>query len=113
MSLLSFLRHADFVTTIFVDVMVLMFSFSAYRRTNMRAFGFLILGSAIGIISESALHFYQARAYTSAHDALTFFQIYRAGYVIASISWGVGIYLLIQFVMSKYQKEGETMPNTY
>jgi hypothetical protein len=109
MSLLSFLRHADFVTTILVDTMVLVFSFSAYRLTKMRAFGFLILGSAIGIISEAALQFYRARSYTSPDDALAFYQIYRAGYVVASISWGVGIYQLIQFVVSRFQTNDKMM----
>jgi VanZ family protein len=104
MSLLSFLRHADFVTTIFIDMMVLVFSFSAYRRTNMRAFGFLILGSAMGIISEIGLQFYRAGSYASNSDALTFLEFYRAGYLIASISWGIGIYQLIQFAIGKFGK---------
>ena len=103
MSLLSFLRQADFVTTIFVDLVVLVFSFSAYRRTNMRAFSFLILGSAIGIISEAAFQVHRSSPYNPASDAVTFYQIYRAGYLVGCISWGIGIYQLIKFVTGKFE----------
>ena len=105
MHLLPFLRHADFVATICVDTMVLVFSFPAYRRTKMREFGLLILGSTIGIISEAAYKFYTARSYASTQDAQTFLEFYRAGYLVAIISWGVAIYQLIQHVMSGVEKK--------
>ncbi len=99
MHLLSLLRGLDFLTTICVDTLVLVCSFQAYRRTKMTAFGLLILGSMIGIISEVGLH--SVRATATADDKLTFFQFYRAGYLVAIICWGAAIYQLIQYVNNR------------
>jgi hypothetical protein len=103
MHLLSFLRGVDFLTTICIDTMVLVFSFPAFRRTKMPAFGFLILGSAIGIISGFGLQF--GRATATANDKLTFSEFYRAGYVVAAVSWGIAIYQLIQYVTMRFPDE--------
>ena len=72
MHIIPFLRGADFVSTILVDTMVICFAFPAYRRTQMRAFGFLILGSVVGIILECGLQLHRSSPYTSTDDAVTF-----------------------------------------
>lgn len=98
MSLLAFLRLVDFFTSIAVDSAVLVWAFTAYRRTQMRAFALLLWGSFIGIILSAGLEMQHRTSHTSS-DALTFTQLYRIGYMLATILWGTGIILLIRHVL--------------
>jgi tellurite resistance protein TehA-like permease len=105
MHLLQFLRNFNFLTTIFINMMVIIFAFPAYRRTRMLAFALLILGAAIGVVLECGYKLHLAMPYDGSDNAVTFWLFYRAGYTIASISWGVGTYQLIKFVMSKFEEK--------
>jgi hypothetical protein len=105
MTLLSFLRHADFVASVAADASVLCFAFPAYRRTKMRAFAFLIWGSVMGIVLESGLRLHKTSTGT-AQDALTFLHLYRTGYFVAVVLWGIGVVQLIQYVQREL--EGKT-----
>ena len=107
MHIIPFLRGADFVSTILVDTMVICFAFPAYRRTQMRAFGFLILGSVVGIILECGLQLHRSSPYTSTDDAVTFSELYRVGYLVAGVSWGIGIYQLIGYVMKTFDRKDD------
>ena len=101
MSLLSFLREADFLTSIAVDSTILCFAFEAYRRCQMKAFAFLIWGSVIGIIMAAGMRMHRAAPATAVSDALTFWQLYRVGYIAASVLWSTGILLLIRYVTTR------------
>ena len=85
--------------------MVLCFAFPAYRRTKMKAFAFLIWGSAIGIVLEAGLQLHRNSPYTSTEDEQTILECYRVGYLICSVLWGIGIVQLINFVMAGIEKK--------
>lgn len=104
MSLQSLLRFADFIATVAVDSAVLVFALTAYRRTNMRAFAFLFWGSAIGIIISVGMQL-ERRTFHTASDAVGFWELYRAGYIVCSVLWGVGIVSLIRHVLSRLESK--------
>jgi len=93
MTLLTFLRNADFVASIVADGAVLCFAFPAYRRAKMPAFAFLVWGSVIGIILEVGLQFHRASTGT-AQDAVAFSEWYRVGYFAAIVLWASGLFSL-------------------
>jgi hypothetical protein len=103
-TLLTFLRNADFVASIVADGAVLCFAFPAYRRAKMPAFAFLVWGSVIGIILEVGLQFHRASTGT-AQDAVAFSEWYRVGYFAAIVLWGIGIVQLIQYVRRDFERK--------
>src|SRR3954464_11301256 len=102
MNLLSVLREADFVTTIAVNSAVLCFSFVAYRRCRLNAFAFLIWAGVIGIIMSAGLRMVRTTPQRTLNENLTFFQLYRTGYIIASILGAAGVILLIRYVLARF-----------
>ena len=92
MNILSFLTDAELVATILIDMMVLVFAYSAYRRTKMQAFAFLILGSTIGILTTSAHKLFHPSPYNTADDLRTFWIILLICYIVSIFSWGIAIY---------------------
>ena len=100
MRLLSFLREADYLISIAVDSAILCFAFAAYRRCRMKAFAFLIWGSMIGITITAGMHIHRAAPATPVNEDLTFWQLYRVGYIAATVLCGTGIILLIRYVMT-------------
>src|SRR5258708_7164072 len=104
MSLLSFLREADYVTSIAIDSAILCFSFAAYRRCQMKAFAFLTWGSVIGIIITAGMRLHRAGPAVPLNDSLTFWQLYRIGYIAAAVLWGTGIILLIRYVTARVEQ---------
>ena len=81
--------------------------FSAYRRTNMPAFAFLIWASLLSVILEMGLHL---RTPTSSEDALSFHEWYKAGFLASCILWGIGVFQLIQYVRREFEQKSP--PNT-
>lgn len=108
MHVLSFLHNAVFIATILIDTLVLVFSFSAYRRTKMQAFGLLILGSAVGIMLTLAQMSFRPDPYNTANDLRTFWIVFMLFSIVSIVSWGIAIYQLIQFVMSKIEKKDKS-----
>ena len=100
-STLTFLRHADFVVTIAVDSAVLCFSFTAYRRTGMRAFAFWIASCTIAIISSVGLHTYSSPGALSTEAYRSFMEFYRFGYIVAAVLGGAGSIMLIRHVLDR------------
>ena len=110
MSLLSFLREADFITTIAVNSAVLCFSFVAYRRCRLNAFAFLIWASVIGIIMSAGLRMVRTTPQRTLNENLAFFQFYRTGYIIASLLGAAGLILLIRHVIARVGEDGTSSP---
>jgi hypothetical protein len=113
MSTLTFLRNADYVVTILVNVAVLCFAFPAYRRTKMLAFGCLIWASVLGILLESGYVLHSSNS-SSASDTLSFLQLYRIGIIIYDILFCIGVIQLIQHFLSEMERKtiepGVTVP---
>ena len=101
MSITSFLRHIDFIVTIAVNSLVLCFSYTAYRRTRMRAFAFWIASCAICIISSVGLHGYAYSRSLSAEDYRRFMEFYRVGYAVEAVLGAVGSIMLIRHILAK------------
>ena len=101
MNALTFLRHADFVATIAVNSTVLCFSFTAYRRTGMRAFAFWIAGCAICIISSVGLHTYGSSRTLPPADYRSFMEFYRIGYIVQAALGGAGSVMIIRHLLAK------------
>jgi hypothetical protein len=103
MNILTTLRFLDFVVTIAVNSIVLCFSFTAYRRTRMRAFAFWIAACTICIISSVGLHGYAYSRSLSAQDYRTFMEFYRLGYVVQAILGAAGSIMLIRHILPKVE----------
>jgi hypothetical protein len=99
MTITSFLRTVEFVTYIFTTTAVLIFSFSAYRRTKLRAFGFWIASTTIGIIEMSAWYIHIHRPPASHDDELTFNVIYRLTFIIVTILGTIGSVMIIKYFL--------------
>ena|SRR5438445_8977353 len=109
MNALTFLRHADFFATIAVNSIVLCFSFTAYRRTGMRAFAFWIVGCVICIISSVGLHAYGYSRTLAPEDYRRFMEFYRIGYLIQAALSGAGSVMIIRYVLAKL--DADAAPN--
>jgi hypothetical protein len=107
MTFLSFLSEADFGASVVVDAAVVYFAFLAYRRTSMAAFAFLLWGALISLILEIGLHL---RTPTSSQDYLSFREWYRVGYFTETALWGIGVVLLIRYVLRDFGRKSS--PNT-
>jgi membrane protein CcdC involved in cytochrome C biogenesis len=104
MNILSFLTNAEFVATVLIDTLVLVFAYPAYRRTKMQAFGLLILGSTLGILTASAQKLFHPSPYNTANDLRTFWTIFLILCIASIVSWGIAIYQLIQYVIRDVEK---------
>jgi hypothetical protein len=71
----------------------------------MQAFGFLILGSALGIMLECAARTYHPSSYNTADELVVFQEVFYVLFIVSSISWGVGIYQLIRHVKARLNKK--------
>ena len=98
---LAFLRYADLAVTIAVNSAVLCFSFTAYRRTGMRAFAFWIVAGTMSIILSVGLHTYGYSRTVSAEDYRSFMQFYRIAYIIEAVLSGAGCIMLIRHLLAK------------
>ncbi len=93
MDIVSFLRDLSSFTTLVVDFAVLCVAAAAYRRTRLPAFGFLLVGSVVGLALTIGLRYRNTHSFTR-ESALTFWQIYQVGYVVVIALWGIGVIAL-------------------
>jgi hypothetical protein len=98
----SFLRSAEFVTTIATSSAILVFSFSAYRRTKLLPFALWIASSTMTIIFMSAWYVHSIWPPLSKEDEITFSVIYRVSFIINSILGATGSIMLIQHLLAKF-----------
>ena len=105
MNLTSFLRAAEFVTTIAANSTVLCFSFSAYRRTKLRAFAFWIWSCTLGIILMSAWYMRTLSPPTSREDYMTFSVIYRIIFIANNIVNVIGSLMIIRHVVAEGERK--------
>ena len=107
MTLPTILREADFVVTIFTNVIVLLIGFPAYKRTRMSAFAWLIWGGFLGIVLSAALRFHSSRGFLNVEDDRTFYEVYRIGYIVVSVLWTGGVVKLVRKFIDMIDKENE------
>ena len=107
MTMLSFLREADFVVTILSNVAVLLVAFAAYRRTKFVPFALFICSSIIGIILSAALHIHRARGFISTEDERTFQESYRVGYFVVSVLGTIGVVLLVRRFLAMFDRKDD------
>jgi len=107
MTFISFLREADFVVTIFVNLAVLFVSFPAYKRTRLLPFALFIWGGLLGVILSAALHIHRTRGFISSDDDRQFQELYRIGYIVGSILWAAGVVLLVRHFMAQFARKDD------
>src|ERR1043166_4372446 len=105
MTLTSFLRAAEFVTSIAVSSIVLCFSFSAYRRTKLRAFAFWIWSCALAILLMSAWYMRILSPATSREDYMTFTVIYRIIFMANNVLSAIGSLMIIRYVVADRERK--------
>jgi hypothetical protein len=109
MSILSFLREADFVTKIAFHAAILFFSIHAYHRTGLKALALLICGSVLGVALAVGLrmHGYVLQP----EDAPTFYYFYRIGIIAAGGLTVTGTLLLIRYVVADSDSRERNTPS--
>jgi hypothetical protein len=105
MTTTTFLRGAEFVTSIATNSAVLSFSFSAYRRTNLRAFAFWIWSCAIAIILMSAWYIMSFSPPSTRTDYLTFTIFYRILFMVNSILGATGSIMIVRHFLSERDRK--------
>jgi hypothetical protein len=102
MAFASFLSTADFVAAAVVVVTMLIVSFSAYRRTKMRAFACLLGGSLVFIGLAAVLYLYKPASDTS---AITLMEWCHVGHFAATVLWGIGFFQLARFARREFERK--------
>ncbi len=101
MTLASFLSKADFLAAVVVVATMLFVSFSAYRRTKMPAFAFLVCGCVVAIILAAVLSVYKP---SSKEDAVALSEWSHVGHFAATILWGIGIVRLVAYARRERER---------
>ncbi len=99
----SFLRTAEFITTVGAHVAVLVFSFAGYRRTKLRPFALWIAASSIGILLMSGWYITGNSPHLLQSDYTSYMFIYRIGFIIGNILGATGAVMLIQCFLKKLE----------
>ena len=107
MTIISFLREADFVVSIFANLAVLFVSFPAYKRTKLLPFSLLIWGSFVGILLAAAVHIYRTRGSSNDDEVRQFQEIYRIGFIICNGLSTAGVVLLIRQFMAQFARKDD------
>jgi hypothetical protein len=110
MNIEPLLHNAAIVANILADSLVLVFSFAGYRRTQMRAFAFLIGGSTIGIILILWSNLAMPSPTLYPDEYQEFIEFYYVGSIASVGLWAIGIVLLIRRVQAMFERK--TPPNT-
>src|ERR1043166_5609628 len=101
MSTLTFLQHADLVTTVGVNSAILCISFTAHRRTRMSASAFWFVAATMSIVMSVGLHTYAYSHPPSSQEYRSFMVFYRADYIIQAVLAGAGCILLTSYTLAK------------
>src|ERR1017187_747187 len=95
MSWLRFLSYLSLVISVAVDAVVLCHVYPAYRRTRNKAFVFIVIACALGIIDTVYDHTANLQA-LSAHDYIVARTFRRFMYFADMICWCIGMVLLVR-----------------
>src|ERR1017187_1246596 len=105
MTLKSFLQAAEFVTSVAVGLTVLSFSFSAYRRTKLRAFAFWIWSCTLSVILMTAWYFFTLYPVSSREHYFTSSVIYRILFMVDNVLGAIGSVMLIRHVLAERERK--------
>jgi hypothetical protein len=95
MSWLRFLSHVSLVISVAVDAVVLCHVYPAFRRTGNKAFVFIVIACALGIIDTVYDHTVTLR-FLSDNDYIVARTFRRFMYFADMICWGIGMVLLVR-----------------
>ena len=95
MSWLRFLSHLSLVISVAVDAVVLCHVYPAFRRTRNKAFIFIVIACALGIIDTVYDHTANLQA-LSDHDYIVARTFRRFMYFADMICWCIGMVLLVR-----------------
>ena len=95
MSWLGFLSYVSLLVTVAVDAVVLCHVYPAFKRTRNKAFVFIAIACALGIIDTVYDHTISLQALTS-HDYIFARTFRRFTYFADEILWCIGVVLLVR-----------------
>jgi hypothetical protein len=105
MNIEQLLHNSATVTTILINSLVLVFSFAGYRRTQMKAFAFLIAGSVIGLVLIAASNFGKPQPSLYPDEYRNFMEFYYFASIASIVMSGIGILLLIRYAQKKFEQK--------
>ncbi len=95
MSWLRFLSYVSLSLTVAVNVIILCYAYPAFRRTRDKAFVFLAVACALGIVVTVHDHTVIPQSSTD-HDYIIARTFRRFAYFVDEILWCTGLVLLIR-----------------
>ena len=104
---LTFLEKLEYGTSVTCSAIVLVFSFTAYRRTKLLPFALWIVASSISIVLMTGWYSHLHTVPASRADYETYMTIYRIGFFTNNILATIGSVMLIQHVLARF---GSKMP---
>lgn len=95
MNWLRFLSFVSLLITVAVDTLVLCYAYPAFRRTRNRAFAFLAIACALGIIDTVYDHTFNLQT-LSDQDYIIARTFRRFTYFADEVLWCIGVVLLVR-----------------